>query len=131
MQQMTFKTARKKLRYYYRIKEIVEEYNLCSNDIIIVVSTTRNYSNRQENATIKKIDMLAKIADTEEALQKLPEEYKKYIELRFKDELSGRQAARQLYITHPHRFEDNVLSAYISALGFMPIRDPEMSEIKN
>lgn len=122
MQQMTFKTARKKLRYYYRIKEIADEYRLYESDIIIAVSPKRNTTNKEEAAIIRKIDLLAKIEDIEVALKKLPDDYQKYVELRFKDELSSRQAGRQMFITHPHRFEDNVLSAFISALGFLPVR---------
>ncbi|MBS3909007.1 MAG: hypothetical protein KGZ93_05200 [Actinobacteria bacterium] len=66
--------------------------------------------------------------DTKEALEALPTEYVRFIEIRFRDRLSGRHAAKIMEdekiakITHPHRYENDVLAAYISALGYVVVR---------
>lgn len=121
---MTHKTARNKLKQYYRILETAEEYQLHSSDIIIAVSShQRSHTSPEEAATIRRIDLLARVEDTEIALKQLPEDFCRYIELRYGKENSVRQAGRMMYLSHSSadRMESQSLSAYISALGFLPI----------
>ncbi|HEY3374614.1 MAG TPA: hypothetical protein VGK02_06090 [Candidatus Aquicultor sp.] len=55
--------------------------------------------------------------DAKEALRPLPAEYVCFIEIRFRDRLSGRHAAKIMEnegiakIIHPHRYENDVLAA--------------------
>ena len=126
--QMSFKTARKKLKQYYRVIELAEEYQLHSADIIICVSShQRSKTSPEEAATIRRIDLLARVQDTEAALGKLPPEYREYLGLRFAKEMSVRQAGRQSHKSHSSadRFEGIVLGSFISALGFIAMGDRE------
>jgi hypothetical protein len=58
----------------------------------------------------------------------LPLEYAWFIEIRFRDRLSGRHASKIMEdknimrITHPHLHESDILAAYVSALGFVVVR---------
>lgn len=123
LHQMTFKTARQKLKKYYRTIEIAEDYQLSCSDIIIVVGNTqKKATSPEEAATIRRLDLLAKVQDTADALKKLPEDHRQFIALRFGKELSLRQAAREVFasVSTIHRFEIEVLSAFIVALGKAP-----------
>lgn len=125
MKTMTFSEAREKLRQYYKVQELLREYKLNSKDIVIIVGRNKHskVSSFEEAGVIRKLDLLDKVKDTEEAINKLPDDYRQYINLRFGQELSIRQVGRELYLAKStaHLMEKDVLSALISALGRMPV----------
>jgi hypothetical protein len=126
---MNYKEARKKLERYFEDFEFAQDVGLQSTGIIIVLNSGDRHSASQvEGTTAKVFDLMARIEDTKEALEALPPEYVRFIEVRFRDRLSGRHAAKIMEderiarITHPHRYENDVLAAYISALGYVVVR---------
>lgn len=128
-QQMNYKEARKKLERYFEDLEFSRDLGLQSTGIIIVLNAGEKLPvSKVEDATAKVFDLMARMKDTKEALEALPAEYVRYIEVRFRERLSGRHAAKIMgderiaKITHPHRYENDVLAAYISALGCVAVR---------
>ena len=128
-QQMNYKEARKKLERYFEDFEFAQDVGLQSTGIIIVLNAGEKPPvSCVEGATAKVFDLMARMQDTKEALEALPAEYVRFIEIRFQNRLSGRHAAKIMEderiakITHPHRYENDVLAAYISALGYVVVR---------
>lgn len=128
-QQMNYQEARKKLERYFEDLEFSRDLGLQSTGIIIVLNAGEQLPvSKVEDATAKVFDLMARMKDTKEALESLPAEYVRFIEIRFKDHLSGRHAAKIMEdekiakITHPHRYESDVLAAFISALGHVVVR---------
>lgn len=128
-QQMNYKEARKKLERYFEDLEFARDVGLESTGVIVVVNSgERVRVSKVEGAAEKVFDLMARMRDTKEALESLPAEYVRFIEIRFRDRLSGRHAAKTmedekiLRITHPHRYESDVLAAYVSALGYVAVR---------
>jgi hypothetical protein len=126
---MNYHEARKKLERYFEDLEFSLDVGLQSTGIIIVLNSSERLPvSKVEGATAKVFDLMARMQDTKEALEALPAEYVRFIEVRFRDRLSGRHAAKIMEdekiakITHPHRYENDVLAAYISALGYVVVR---------
>lgn len=121
---MTFGEARAKLRKYYRTLEIAEEYNLKSTDIIIAIGGKQKAKGGSlpESMATRKVDLLSSVRETGEAIQRLPEDHQKFIQLRYGMELGLRQTAREMFVgrSTAHALEKVVLASFIAALGKIP-----------
>jgi DNA-directed RNA polymerase specialized sigma subunit len=106
--------ARKILRKYYRILEIANDYRLKSNDIIIAVGQTHSAESPQEREIVRRVSMLQDVKVIKIAIERLHEEYQRFIELRFQQDMSLWTIGKKLHAskTAVWRFENECLSAF-------------------
>ena len=126
MQQMTHEEAKRKLKQYFAKLELLGELGITSSSIAIVIDKNILHS-KTETCALKIVEYEEELEEITRALDNIPERYRLFLELRFKHGFSGRYAAdiirkRRVHnITHPHRFEPEAISAFISALGHVPV----------
>jgi DNA-directed RNA polymerase specialized sigma subunit len=93
---LTHDEAHKLLRKYYRILELAKEYQFRSTDIIIAVGQTHSTTSPQEREVVRRVSMLQDVQPIADAIGRLHEDYQRFIELRWSQEMSLRAVGREL-----------------------------------
>ena len=122
---MTHDEARSLLKKYYRTLELANEYQLRSTDIILAVGRTHNTTSPQEREVVRRVSLLEDVQPVADAIKELHKEYKEFLELRFKQEMSFWMISRKLHMskTATWRFENECLSAFVRIYqGFIKIK---------
>lgn len=119
---MSFDEARAKLKRYYRILDLLEEFKLSSKDIVVLVYSGNSHSSPQEREVVRKLDLMGSVQDVADALAQLSEEQQRFLERRFRHEMSLRILAREFYrsVGALYQFERDTLTVFIAALGKIP-----------